>query len=183
MSVQSLNQSRTSIQGIGLETSQSQPQSQIPSYCTLPRHSIGQTATGSAFHPVARSAPSTPKTERPMTRVTSTMPNSRTDLQIGRSISQPSSPTSAPTVQSISSVYSVKKDTITSTDPPVQMLPARKGTVTSSGNNGRSYNNLVIVTNQNYSDNYNNINNTLNICCKYWINNWTYEEVFPTYKT
>ena len=143
MSVQSLNQSRTSIQSVGLETSQSQPQAQIPSYCTLPRHSIGQTATGSAFHPVARSAPSTPKTERPMTRVTSTMQQPRNELQIGRSISQPCSPTSVPTLQSMSSVYSVKKDSIASVDPPVQVLPGRKSTVTSSGKICDDFNNSI----------------------------------------
>ena len=130
MSVQSLNQSRSSIQSVGLEPSQSQLQSQIPSYCTLPRHSIGQNAAGSAFHPVARSAPATPKTERPLPRATPKTQNQRSDVQVGRSMSQPSSPKSAP----ISSVYSVKRDTVTSGDPLVQALPARKSTVTSSGN-------------------------------------------------
>lgn len=125
-SFQSLNQSRTSIHSIGMETNQSSPSTQIPSYCTLPRQSIGQTGTGSAFHPVAKSAPNTPKIDRSLTRMTSAPQSLRTDIQTGRSVSQPSSPTSAVvSQQNLMSVYSMKMDPASTVDPPVQVLPTR----------------------------------------------------------
>ena len=86
-SQQSLSQSRTSIHSLGSESNQSYHTTQIPSYCTLPRQTIGQSAGASAFHPVAKSAPNTPKVERAMGGAPASMHAgqiSRNDLEAAR---------------------------------------------------------------------------------------------------
>ena len=133
LSFQSLNQSRTSIHSIGLDASQPHTSAQIPSYCTLPRQSIGQTASGSAFHPVAKSAPNTPKTERAAARTMLTAQNMRSESQYRRSLSQPTSPTSSATSHNMPSVYSVKRDVAEPVDTPVQVVPAKERSSSASG--------------------------------------------------
>ena len=140
-SQQSLSQSRQSIQSLGAvdsHSNQSYQSSQVPSYCTLPRQIPGQAAGNSAFHPVTKSAPGTPKTGRAANRMQEhTQQVTRLDLKPGgtiRSLSQPSSPTGSTVTQAMSSIYSMKRDNDAANQgSSVQVLPLGVNTGVSLG--------------------------------------------------
>ncbi|XP_065063880.1 tyrosine-protein phosphatase non-receptor type 13-like isoform X2 [Rhopilema esculentum] len=138
-SQQSLSQSRTSIHSLGSESNQSYHTTQIPSYCTLPRQTIGQSAGASAFHPVAKSAPNTPKVERAMSGVPASMHAgqiSRNDLEAARMQgprSQITSTMGSTVTQAVSSIYSTRNEIPNSQDQQVKALTSSGPTITSSG--------------------------------------------------